>query len=52
MGFYGEVKLGKKVDFLLYFLSGLISKDLNEIKVKKDSLEEGGFLAILELGES
>lgn len=46
MGFYGEVNI------LLYFVSGLISKDLIEIKVEKVSLEEGGFLAILELGES
>lgn len=43
MGFYGEV------NFLLYFVSRLISKDLIEIKVEKVSLEEGGFLQYLNL---
>lgn len=48
----GEVKEVKKVGFLLYFLSKLISKNLDNDNVGKEVLEEGKFVIVIELGES
>lgn len=48
----GEVQEVKKVGFLLYFLSKLITKNLHNDNVGKETLEEGTFVIVIKLGES